>query len=85
MRSAGRSALLALFPLAEYLIYDCLRFGSVTQNGYALIPGLLEEDQYRNGFFSIVNIPRKLYALFYDDARPGRGLPVDPVTAARAA
>ncbi len=57
-------ALLALFPLAEYLIYDWLRFGSVTQNGYALIPGLLQEDQYRNGFFSILNIPRKLYALF---------------------
>ncbi len=55
--------LLALFPLAEYLIYDYLRFGSFTQNGYALIPGLLQEDQYRNGFFSIANIPRKLYAL----------------------
>ena len=46
-----------------YLLYDQVRFGSPFQNGYALIPGLLEEDQYRNGFFSIVNIPRTLYAL----------------------
>ena len=47
-----------------YLIYDYLRFGSPFETGYALIPGLLEEDQYQDGFFSIVNIPRKLYALF---------------------
>ena len=49
---------------ACYLAYDQLRFGSLTENGYALIPGLLQEEQYRNGFFSVVNIPRKLYALF---------------------
>jgi hypothetical protein len=48
---------------ALYLVYDQLRFGSPLQNGYALIPGLLEEEQYRNGFFSVVNIPRTLYAL----------------------
>jgi hypothetical protein len=46
-----------------YFIYDDLHFGSPLQNGYALIPGLLDEDQYRNGFFSVVNIPRTLYAL----------------------
>jgi hypothetical protein len=50
-------------PAALYLAYDQLRFGSPLQNGYALIPGLLEEDQYRNGFFSVVNIPRTIYAL----------------------
>jgi hypothetical protein len=49
---------------ACYLAYDQLRFGTLTENGYALIPGLLQEEQYRNGFFSVVNIPRKLYALF---------------------
>ena len=51
-------------PLAGYFVYDRLRFGSLFENGYALIPGLLQEDQYKHGFFSIYNIPRKLYALF---------------------
>jgi len=51
-------------PVLGYLAYDYLRFGSFFQTGYALIPGLLDEDQYKDGFFSIVNIPRKLYALF---------------------
>jgi hypothetical protein len=51
-------------PVIGYLVYDFLRFGSFLQTGYPLIPGLLEESQYRDGFFSIVNIPRKLYALF---------------------
>ncbi len=51
-------------PLAGYLLYDRLRFGSPFENGYALIPGLLQESQYQHGFFSVFNIPRKLYALF---------------------
>lgn len=53
-----------VLAVAGYLIYDYLRFGSPFETGYSLIPGLLDEDQYQNGFFSIVNIPRKLYALF---------------------
>jgi hypothetical protein len=51
-------------PLAAYLAYDQLRFGSPFENGYALIPGLLSESQYRYGFFSIHNIPRQLFAMF---------------------
>jgi hypothetical protein len=51
-------------PMLGYLLYNELRFGSFFENGYALIPGLLQEDQYRHGFFSVVNIPRKIYALF---------------------
>ena len=47
-----------------YFVYDYLRFGTPFENGYALIPGLLEEEQYRHGFFSIANVPHKLYALF---------------------
>lgn len=50
-------------PVIAYLGYDYLRFGSPFETGYALIPGLLQEGQYHDGFFSIVNIPRKLYAL----------------------
>jgi len=50
--------------MVGYFAYDYLRFGTPFENGYALIPGLLQEDQYKNGFFSVLNIPRKLYALF---------------------
>lgn len=58
---AGAAVVVAL---AGYLAYNHLRFGSPFENGYALIPGLLQEAQYQHGFFSVVNIPRKLYALF---------------------
>jgi hypothetical protein len=59
--SPAAGALIAV--AAMYLLYDDLRFGSPLQNGYALIPGLLQEAQYQHGFFSAVNIPRTLYAL----------------------
>jgi hypothetical protein len=59
--SPATGALIAIAAL--YLLYDDLRFGSPLQNGYALIPGLLQEAQYQHGFFSVVNIPRTLYAL----------------------
>ena len=33
----------AAIPFAFYLAYDMARFGSPFENGYALIPGLLQE------------------------------------------
>lgn len=51
-------------PLALYLAYNAARFGSPLETGYALIPGLAAEWQFANGQFSVVNIPRKLYAMF---------------------
>ncbi len=54
----------AALPLAFYLAYDVARFGSPFENGYALIPGLLAEQQYQYGFFSIHSIPRQMYAMF---------------------
>ena len=51
-------------PVALDLAYNAARFGSPLEPGYALIPGLLNEAQYRNGFFSLSNIPRQLHALF---------------------
>ncbi len=54
----------AALPVVGYLIYNYMRFGSPLQTGYGLIPGLVGETQYRHGMFSIVNIPRKLYAMF---------------------
>ncbi len=65
----------AALPVVGYLIYNYLRFGSPLQTGYGLIPGLLQETQYRDGFFSVVNIPRKLYALFLSAPAQVNGFP----------
>jgi hypothetical protein len=51
-------------PTLLYLVYNWLRFGPILENGYALIPGLLLEEQYRNGFFSIAYVPSQLYSMF---------------------
>ncbi|MCJ7710669.1 MAG: hypothetical protein MUQ32_07525, partial [Chloroflexi bacterium] len=51
------------------------RFGSPWENGYALIPGLLQEAQYQNGFFNITNIPRIFYAMFLAGPVEAPGFP----------
>jgi hypothetical protein len=51
-------------PLLLYAAYNLARFGSPSEAGYDLIPGVLAEDQYRSGIFSLVNVPRILYAMF---------------------
>lgn len=61
---AWPAAVEAGIVVVAYLVYNQLRFGSLTENGYALIPGLLQEAQYQHGFFSIYSIPRILYAMF---------------------
>jgi hypothetical protein len=58
-----------------YLMYNQLRFGTPFETGYPLIPGLMQEAQYKDGFFSIVNIPRKLYALFLSGPVQIEGFP----------
>ena len=72
---AGPLAAGVALPVVGYLIYNYMRFGSPLQTGYALIPGLLQELQYQHGFFSIVNIPRKLYALFLSAPVQFEGFP----------
>jgi len=62
-------------PLALFALYNTARFGSPFEMGYALIPGLLDEYQYRDGFFSVVNIPRKLYAMFLSAPEEVQGFP----------
>jgi hypothetical protein len=64
VRLGASFALGLALPVALYGVYNALRFGSPTEAGYALIPGLLEEYQYQSGFFSVVNVPRILYAMF---------------------
>jgi hypothetical protein len=55
--------------LVPFLAYNLARFGSPTEAGYEMIPGLLDEYQYRFGFFSVVNVPRNLYALLLTPPR----------------
>lgn len=62
-------------PIVAYFVYDQLRFGSWSENGYALIRGLLLEGQYRYGFFSIHNIPRIFYAMFLETPSQAQGFP----------
>jgi hypothetical protein len=53
-----------LMGFSIFGLYNAARFGSALEPGYALIPGLLQEDQYRDGFFSISNVVKKIHAMF---------------------
>ena len=50
-------------PLLVYFMYNEARFGAPLQEGYSLIPGLLNEYQYRFGFLAIQSIGRNLFAM----------------------
>ena len=50
-------------PLLFYAMYNVARFGAPLQEGYSLIPGLMQEFQYRYGFLAIESIGRNLYAM----------------------
>lgn len=57
------AALFAVGLLAGFLVagwYNQARFGSPTEFGYALIPGVLEEPWYNHGLISIRYIPTHL-------------------------
>ena len=47
-----------------FALYNLARFGSLTQTGYSMIPGVLSEPWYRYGIFSIRYIPSQLQAIF---------------------
>lgn len=47
-----------------FALYNFLRFESIFQTGYSLIPGVLDEPFFREGIFSIAYIPRNLEAIF---------------------
>jgi hypothetical protein len=53
-------------PLVFYAIYNVARFGAPLQEGYSLIPGLMQEFQYRYGFLAIESIGRNLYAMLLE-------------------
>ena len=64
-----------LMGFSMFGLYNAARFGSPLEPGYALIPGLLQEDQYRNGFFSISNVVKKIHAMFLTSFTYDRDFP----------
>ena len=62
-RSASRCWCRRGYLLGLYLAYNAVRFGSPLENGYSLIPGLLDKAQYSEGFFSLSYVPRQLAAM----------------------
>ncbi|HYH92007.1 MAG TPA: hypothetical protein VD763_02520 [Candidatus Saccharimonadales bacterium] len=53
-------------PLGAYALYNIVRWGTLTDQGYTLIPGVLEDPIYvDHGILSIHYIPRNLYAMFF--------------------
>jgi len=61
--------------LVPFLVYNAARFGSPLEAGYEMIPGLLDENQYRFGFFSIQNVPRNINALLLTPPRVAEQAP----------
>lgn len=53
-----------LSAIIIFALYNLLRFGSFTQTGYSLIPGVLQEPWYQEGIFNLSYIPRQLNAIF---------------------
>jgi hypothetical protein len=52
-------------PTALYLLYNVARWGTPLDQGYVLVPGVLEEPLYaEHGILAIDYIPRHLYAIF---------------------
>jgi hypothetical protein len=53
-------------PVLLYLTYNWLRFGTIFDQSYVLIPGVLDDPIYaKGGIFSPIYIPRNLYAIFF--------------------
>lgn len=59
---------LLFFTMAPFFLinfgYNFLRFGSIFDKAYVLIPGLFKEPWYQNGLFSLKNIPNHLKVIF---------------------
>jgi hypothetical protein len=52
-------------PTAIYLAYNYARWGTILDQSYVLIPGVLEDPVYAgHGILSIEYIPRHIYAIF---------------------
>ena len=52
-------------PTALYLLYNEARWGTFVDQGYVLIPGVLDDPLYaKNGILALEYIPRHLFAIF---------------------
>lgn len=52
-------------PAAAYFTYNLVRWGTLADQGYTLIPGVLEDPIYaEHGILSIEYIPRHIHAIF---------------------
>jgi hypothetical protein len=52
-------------PTAGYLLYNLARWGTVIDQSYVLIPGVLQDPIYvKHGILALEYIPRHLYAIF---------------------
>lgn len=72
---------LAWFCLAPFMLgaatlfYNYLRFDSLTDFGYARIPGVLNEPWYQHGIFSFYYIPQNFAEMLYTPWRIVAGFP----------
>jgi len=69
LAAAARRTLLFVFglavPVGLYLVYNYARWGSIVDESYVLIPGVLQDPIYaKHGILSIWYIPRHIYAIF---------------------
>jgi hypothetical protein len=52
-------------PVGLYFLYNLARWGTLLDQGYTLIPGVLEDPIYaKHGIFAIEYIPRHVHAIF---------------------
>lgn len=52
-------------PTAGYLLYNLARWGTIVDQGYVLIPGVLEDPIYvKHGILALEYIPRHIFAIF---------------------
>ena len=71
-------ALFLLFPLALGLLtlaYNDARFSSVSDFGYARIPGVLNEPWYAHGIFSLYAIPLNAHTMLFETWKRMDGFP----------
>lgn len=65
MRRVIAFGLGAAIPGGIYLLYNVARFGTLADQSYVLIPGVLQDPIYaKHGILAIEYIPRNLFAIF---------------------
>lgn len=78
-KNRSRATLEFLLPIIVAIIifafYNWARFGSFTQTGYSLIPGVLQEPWFQRGIFSFSYVPRQLQAIFWSFPQISTRLP----------